>query len=69
MAVGSWNVVINVTDSGSLSNSTTISIGVSDINDPPNLTEIGNLTAYVGVPLFYEINASDDDLFTVDTQE
>lgn len=79
-AVGTFNVIITIEDIQTKTNTTTLQFIVNNINDAPlfyemsydgrntlNNQNISNITAYVGAPLIYVINATDLDLDSGDS--
>ena len=67
--VGSWFINISVTDSSNAQDSKVINVTVTNISDPPVLTAIGELSAFTGTLFYYDVNATDEDLFIPDTTE
>jgi hypothetical protein len=60
--LGIWIANITVTDKGGLSSTTSLTITVTNANDPPSIESIPPQTATEGVPFQYQTNASDPDL-------
>lgn len=56
------DLTVQVTDPGSLSASTIVSITVNDLNDSPVLDPIGDLTAFVDFELSFTVTATDPDV-------
>ncbi|MFH1209900.1 MAG: Ig-like domain-containing protein [archaeon] len=63
--VGYHFINITVNDSYNMLNYTIIQFNVSNVNDAPILSTIGNLTLYSSVFINLTINASDDDISTM----
>jgi len=72
------NITVTVTDALGATNSTTVYLNISNVNDPPvienysshpndllNNNYIYNLTAYASAPFIYQINATDPDLLVI----
>ena len=57
----SFDLTVQVTDPGSLSAFTTVTINIGDLNEPPILDAIGNRTAIVDEELSFTATATDPD--------
>ncbi|MBU2634081.1 MAG: hypothetical protein KJ674_02445 [Nanoarchaeota archaeon] len=65
-AVGVYWVNITINGTYNVMNSTLIQFNVTNANDAPILSTIGNQTAYGGILFNLTLNASDDDMSTAD---
>lgn len=78
--VGVFTVVITITDSEGLTNTTSLTFNVSNVNDAPFINELSystsntqsnqnasNLTAYANTLFIYDVNVTDDDSIHGDT--
>jgi hypothetical protein len=59
--VGTYNVLINITDSGGASDILLFNLTVSPIEHNPSLTNISNLTSAINRTFYYRINATDEE--------
>ncbi|RME53558.1 hypothetical protein D6783_01680 [Candidatus Woesearchaeota archaeon] len=74
--VGYYPIKITVTDIGGATDSQTVWINITNVNDAPLIhntsqdsqntdgSDIHNLTAYAGAPFAYHVNATDNDTLT-----
>ena len=60
-SVNSFNLIVRVTDPGSLSESASITVNVNDLNEAPLLAPIGSRTAIVDQELSFTALAADPD--------
>jgi PKD repeat protein len=60
--VGEHPVVLQVTDSGGLTDTQAFTITVANVNDPPTFTSTPALTTAQGSPYIYAVTAADPDL-------
>lgn len=61
-SVPSFELTVEVTDPGSLSDSATVTININDVNEAPVLDPIGNQSAFVDQELAFTATASDPDV-------
>jgi hypothetical protein len=59
--VGDHQILVVVTDTGGLKDSATFKIIVMDVNDPPIVQPISNMTVYEGSFVSFTVNATDPD--------
>ena len=59
--IGSYNVTVNVTDAGGLSNVTSFILNITETNDVPNISTIGNRSISVLEVFYLDINATDSE--------
>jgi len=57
--VGRYNITLNVTDKGNLSQLLRFNLTVNAINHPPVMMNLTNQTSAIGKSLYYKINATD----------
>lgn len=67
--VGAWFVTFSVSDASGGLDSRVINITVANVSDAPSLNPIGELSAFTGILFYYDVNATDEDLFIPDTTE
>jgi hypothetical protein len=60
--IGVWPANITVTDKGGLSNTTQLTITVTNANDPPAIEAIAAQTATEDQPFQFQVNATDPDM-------
>lgn len=60
--VGMWYINLTVNDSFGGKSSVVINFNITNINDTVGLETIPNKIVYSGLELYFEVNASDDDL-------
>ncbi len=60
--VGLWYANISATDSFGGQSSVVINFNISNLNDSVGLERIPNKIVYTGIEIYFEVNASDDDL-------
>ena len=60
-AIDSFALIVRVTDPGELSASATITVNITDLDEPPVLNAIGNQSAFVDQQLAFTVTASDPD--------
>lgn len=65
--VGTWQIVVTVTDTAGATDTESFFVTVANINDPPTITSSPLTTGVINIPYVYDLKATDPDLQFGDT--